>query len=276
MSVETLPLPSPSGESAPDQTGAAEVPSDFGWNYDPQAGNAYSQEVPDSIPEPVSYNPNDYTEGNESGEQISEPQSPEEELARVRLEDWKNRIIDFRENTVAPARSRIGEVSDKLNTLKDKGEKRVLLLDRREAANSRKVLRVENRLAELRASKPDSIRYRHLKRKAAKKHLKLRSIRQHRSWLDGRIEGRPSRRAGIETARDNDIVRRRQMLIVAKQVATEKARRRKIKNHEKSTTNTAEKEQLRTEIESWDTISRFKHNLIQIVGQNLNREAGVN
>lgn len=187
------------------------------------------------------------------------PPTHEETEAHVKLTSIGAKRLEIMEQHVLPRTRKVRENLDKVKTVGDKAEQKILLLNQREAARQRKTARLEAKLA---ATPKGTIRYRRLERKLAKKHIGLNNMRDTQAWLNGRIGGREGQRSDIEKAKQEVIRAKQEMLIVAKKVALEKKRRRTIESEVKSTKNEIRKEELKFEIKSWDTIGQFRRKLM--------------
>lgn len=191
-----------------------------------------------------------------AGEQSQ--QSPTENLAKTRLEGLQNLRNTIGENFVTPTLNTIGKKLDSVRDGRDNMRKKAFMLDRREAAKNSKIDRLESNMATM---NPNSRRYRRAEQKLIKTQRKLFWIERSNRRLTGAIENRQNGRDRTEQARENKILIRRELQLIAKIVATEKQRRKETAEKLKNTTSKAEKARLKAEINGWKNIHAIKKDL---------------
>ena len=193
----------------------------------------------------------------QDGEQ-SQP-SPAESLAKTRLEGLKNFRNTVSENFVTPTLNTIGKKLDTARDIRDSSRKKIFMLDRREAAKNKKIDRLESKLATM---DPNSRRHRRAEKKLIKTQRKLFWIERSNNRISGAIGNRQNNRDRVEQSRENKLLIRRELQLVAKRVAAEKRERKAVREKLKSATGEAEKTRLKTEINGWKNIHSFKKDLV--------------
>jgi len=253
---ETIAAPTPAPESRPNQEdgeGSAEA-SQVINAVESGLGSATEQQV---------------TETHETEGET--PTTPEERLARVRFEDLKVLRMTVQEKYVTPTLQGFGEMTDGFKDRMDKGKKKALMLDRRQLAQEKKVLRMQNRLNRL---NPNGMRYRSLDKRLGKANLKLGRLGKSIDRLNGAAARRHEHRKKLGAELEKQARQRREQLLAAKIVATEKKRRRKVKDKLYTTYDKAARERLKVEINSWDSIHLFENKVLEKFGQTTGGHSG--
>ena len=189
--------------------------------------------------------------------------TPQEQSTKARLETVKEARTTIRE-AMTPA---INKIEARMNTVGNKRDvvtKKAFMLEYREAAGQRKTARLS---AKLDKATPGTAKYRRLSRKYGMANIRLRGVRTNISRLDKASTLRTSEHDRKQELRQKEIQLRRNMLKIEKKVAYEKKNRRKARDELSRTSNEIRHKQLKSKIDSWQSIGTFRQELIDVAMQ---------
>lgn len=106
------------------------------------------------------------------------------------------------------------------------------------------------------------MRHRRLSRKLAETNIKRDYLRNRAARIDSAADARANHYAKAVEFRAEELQLRRDMLKIEKKVALEKKNRRQITKEMKDTTDKAQRQWLKSEINSWPSIGQFRQGLL--------------